>query len=191
MTTGFEVYKKYLAIKRHFSSDYDYFKYNGHVNVKRETFDKRKDKYFFEKLAKKSDVDEILIANLKNNPNSWIKDLTDDNAIAIMQEWKRRKENFTYLFSKDIEQLKDNFNENFLIKENSHPYVLQLYFQEKLVLETLVALIDVTDTIGYLNSKLNDDDLWIETRHKMAKLYPFLNYDRGKIKRAILKKFST
>lgn len=191
MTTGFEVYKKYLAIKRHFSSDYDYFKYNGHVNVKRETFDKRKDKYFFEKLAKKSDVDEILIANLKNNPNSWIKDLTDDNAIAIMQEWKRRKENFTYLFSKDIEQLKDNFNENFLIKENSRPYVLQLYFQEKLVLETLVALIDVTDTIGYLNSKLNDDDLWIETRHKMAKLYPFLNYDREKIKRAILKKFST
>lgn len=46
----FEVYVNYLALKSHFSSPkYDYFKYNKKVRASLTSFNKRKDRYFFEK----------------------------------------------------------------------------------------------------------------------------------------------
>ena len=57
---GFDAYKTYLAIKQHFTSGYDYFKYNGKVKAKIESFLKRKDKFFFRKLQKRYDKDELV-----------------------------------------------------------------------------------------------------------------------------------
>ena len=48
----FEAYKHYLALKLHFSSDYDYFKYNGKTNATQQSFEKRKDRFRFSKLAR-------------------------------------------------------------------------------------------------------------------------------------------
>jgi hypothetical protein len=48
--SAFEVYKDYLALKNHFSNkNYDYFKYKGKVRTSIDSFNKRKDKIFFEK----------------------------------------------------------------------------------------------------------------------------------------------
>ena len=41
---GFKAYKLYLAVKNHFTTSYDYFKYNGKVNAKEDSFLKRRDK---------------------------------------------------------------------------------------------------------------------------------------------------
>ena len=48
----FEAYQKYIALKLHFTSDYDYFKYNGKTNVTLNSFNERKDKFHFKKLVK-------------------------------------------------------------------------------------------------------------------------------------------
>ena len=54
MYGGFEVFKLYLAIKLHFTTDtYNYEEYGGKVNCKLETFTKRNDRYFFHKLSKR------------------------------------------------------------------------------------------------------------------------------------------
>ena len=51
---GYDAYCLYLAINNHFHSEsYDFFKYNGKVSAKLESFMKRKDKYHFAKLARK------------------------------------------------------------------------------------------------------------------------------------------
>ena len=52
MYGGFDVFKTYLAVKNHFTSDYDYHKYGGRVTAKLESFTKRSDRYFFHKLSK-------------------------------------------------------------------------------------------------------------------------------------------
>ena len=53
MYGGFEVFKAYLAIKLHFTTDtYNYDEYGGKVNCKLESFTKRNDRYFFHKLSK-------------------------------------------------------------------------------------------------------------------------------------------
>ena len=48
-----ETYQKYMALKRHFTSDYDIFKYNGKVkNTEHSRFEVRRDKMCCHKLWK-------------------------------------------------------------------------------------------------------------------------------------------
>ena len=60
--TPYECYNEYLALKNHFTKpEYDYIKYQGKLRTKVDTFQKRKDRIFFEKLAKHEDVHLSLI----------------------------------------------------------------------------------------------------------------------------------
>jgi len=44
---GLNAYSTYLAIRNHFKTNYDYFKYRGKLKVSETSFLKRKDKFFF------------------------------------------------------------------------------------------------------------------------------------------------
>ena len=72
--TPYECYVDYLALKRHFTTEsYDYFKYKGKVSAKKDAFDKRKDKFFFEKLSRNRDPHGIILANLLKSNDIWVK----------------------------------------------------------------------------------------------------------------------
>ena len=59
--TPFQVYIEYLALKSHFSNEkYDYFKYNKKVRASVASFNKRSDKYWFEKSSRKYNDKEII-----------------------------------------------------------------------------------------------------------------------------------
>ena len=76
--SGFAAYALWNAIKLHFSSNYDYFKYNGKSNVTKTTFSTRKDKYSFYKLSRRYSLDELkqyYIANLLVKDSQWIGDI--------------------------------------------------------------------------------------------------------------------
>mgnify|MGYP001323202090 CR=1 FL=1 len=57
---GYECYKLYLALQRHFSTTYDFFTYNGKVNASVESYSKRPDVFKFEKLSKILTADQRL-----------------------------------------------------------------------------------------------------------------------------------
>ena len=76
--SAFEVYRTYVAIKTHFTTDrYDYFRYGNNLNrVTPETFNKRNDIYFFERLGsqyEEKDVVEFFVSNFIVNSNFYIK----------------------------------------------------------------------------------------------------------------------
>ena len=51
--TPFETYQTYLSMKSHFTNPkYDFFKYAGKSRATVTSFNKRKDKYWFEKTSK-------------------------------------------------------------------------------------------------------------------------------------------
>jgi hypothetical protein len=67
---SFSAYVKYLAFKRHFTTDsYDYFKYNGKVRASIDSFQSRNDSFFFLKLARKDDYENIILANMIEKPD--------------------------------------------------------------------------------------------------------------------------
>ena len=58
--TPIEVYKTYLAFKNHFTKpNYDYFQYCGKSRASKESFNKRKDRYFFERISRQKSDEEI------------------------------------------------------------------------------------------------------------------------------------
>ena len=70
----FECYSTYTALKLHFTTDYDYFKYNGKHNASVASFEKRTDKRFFKRLAKRNiNIVEYYVANLIDGKESITK----------------------------------------------------------------------------------------------------------------------
>ena len=57
----FDCYKAYLGLKNHFTKpNYDYQRYCGKSRASIQSFYKRKDRYFFEKLSRQKDDTEVI-----------------------------------------------------------------------------------------------------------------------------------
>lgn len=189
--TPFEVYKKYIALKNHFTQkNYDYFKYNGQVKVNAQTFETRRDKYFFYKLSKRKDVEEFLLANLVDGSRDfWIGEMREHIPEEIYRKWRKRKESLTYTFKEDISKMKDDFDSNFKVEKYGHPYLLRMYLRQEVCIETMIILDMLVDYANVWNKKLKNDLLWTEVYHIMCKYRPFLSIDLDKFKKVTINTF--
>jgi len=190
--SAFECYKEYVALKNHFTQkNYDYIKYKGKTSVRADSFNTRKDKIFFEKLAKHKDPKGFILANLIEDQKVWIKDLAyNEVAQTRYNDWIKRTESLTYMFKSDLSKLKENFDDNFVVEEYDHPYLLKLYLRKEISIETLVILVEVTSCFKHWNKKLEEDPVWDQVSFKIKKYKSFLNFDTAKIKSIIVDKFS-
>ena len=187
----YEVYIKYLALKSHFSDlNYDYFKYNGKVKAWRSTFDTRKDKYFFYKLSKKKDPIEYLVANFIGSNDFYIGNIRADESDQIYMDYKKRKESLSYVFKSDLSKMKENFNDNIVVPNNEHPYLLRLYMRGDISLETLTLINKCVNIFDYWDKELKDDIMWPDIKLKATKYSPFLNVDINKYREIILSTFN-
>lgn len=191
--TGFEVFRMYLALKQHFTKDsYDYVKYRGKVSASEKSFEQRRDRYFFKKLATKYDEREILnyfVANFLYDSKGYIQSFSGD----IYTQWKIYQESFTYKFKQDVNFLLEDigapydqrFERLFAVRKGEHPTIIRHYFSQEIALETLVVL---NKCLGYVDQfdKVLTDPIWKDTRLKILKYQPFLNIDCRKYKSVIL-----
>ena len=109
--TPFETYQTYLSMKSHFTNrKYDFFKYGGKSRATMASFNKRKDKYWFEKTSRKYSDEEVLNFLLANfvstdNPqNLWIGEIINSGERNYSQ-WMKRKQSLTYLFKEQSSEL--------------------------------------------------------------------------------------
>ena len=191
--TAYECYKEYLALKQHFTKDnYDYFKYNGKVRSNPTSFDKRKDKIFFQKLSKHEDVHSFLVANLSETPKAWIKELAySEEAEKKYRDWLKRQQSLTYLFKRELNQLAPTFYANLIVfDDDPHPYLLKMYLGNYVSLETLCLLLDLTGAKKHWDSKMEYDIVYEEVKRKIEKYTPFIKFDREKIKNIVLDYFA-
>jgi hypothetical protein len=190
--TGFEAYKMYMALKKHFSTkSYDYFKYNGIINIDYNSFEKRNDKIFFTKLSKKKNVMGFLISLfVYGKKDTWIGDvIRNEEADELFSKWQRVKESITYVFSNDLDKLDDNFVNNIKIEYDQHPYLLKLLLGDHIHVETFIILNDIIKFVPSWNKSLGSDFVWLETRMKCKKYQPFLEYDKEKCVKILVDKF--
>jgi len=189
---SFEVYQLYISLKNHFTQkSYDFFKYNGKTSAKVSSFETRKDKVFFQKLAKHNDPKNFLLANLLEDPKAWIRDIAySDKAEDTYKQWIKKAQSLTYVFKSDLSKLNEDFNSNFTVEEYDHPHLLKLYLRKEIELETLIMIADITGCIKSWDKKMVDDPIWDRVKMKITKYKPFINYDHEKIKEIIVYKFS-
>lgn len=181
--TPFEAYKLYLALRMHFTQPkFDYFKYNGKVNADINSFNTRRDKFQFAKLAKHRDPQSLIVSNYLTATPKWVGDFLTDESEQHFTDWQRRKESLSYIVSQDLKKLEDDFISFFKVKDGQHPKLLTMYKQGKITIETLTILNDILHFFPIWDKRINDPIIWPNIRDKVIKYRPFLHYDRSKFK---------
>ena len=179
--TPFETYQTYLSMKSHFTNKrYDFFKYGGKSRATMSSFNKRKDKYWFEKTSRKfsdQEVVDFLLSNFvsTDNPqNLWIGEIINSGE-RNYADWMRRKQSLTYLFKEQVEKLiyENNLEEVFDCSKG-HPPLLKKYLGGEISLETLTILEKVFSFVENFDKKLKDP-VWETVSLKVKKYIPFLN----------------
>ena len=195
MNDPFESYKLYNALKLHFESDsYDALKYNFKTSVKATSFFKRKDKFFFAKLAKtyEKDLKEFYIANFKNDVK-YVGDMLNEGGERYYRDHKKVMESLSYQFENDINKLHDmdvEFDSLLEAEENNHPLIVRLWMQDEILLETVVILDTLTGFVERENKKISDTIIWPDIYRKIMKYKPFVKFNRDKCINLLKKTFT-
>jgi len=184
--TPLTVYKDYVALKAHFSSnDYDYFKHNGRTTASLTSYEKRNDKGFFKKLADHKDSFNYILCNIAYN-DYWVGDIIlNELAEKNYKTFRTRKEGLSYHIRQDLKHFKNDLKSNFTIND-THPYILQLYIEGAISLETISVLSAVTGASDHWNKYLGNDIIWQTYRNKVNKFHQFLTYDKARIQNLML-----
>lgn len=186
---AFDVYLRYLALKRHFTTDsYDFHKYHGKVRASYDSFQTRSDAYFFFKLSKNRNWKDLILANMIKNPNVWVRDLCEDPAEQVYVEWKRKIDGLTRHFTTELNKLKPILEDNFTVANGSQPFVLSLLLRNQISLEFFTILTHITNVFPYWNKQLEYDVVAQDAIKAASKYYPFLSIDKKKFA-GLLKSF--
>lgn len=185
----FEAYTTYLAVKSHFEREgYDYFRYHGKVPAKVESFYARRDRYFFEKLARKENLVEFLVANFLENDKNYSRDLTHEEAERVYREWNKRTSGLTYQFQQDLEKIPD-LKAAIAVKDGQHPPLLKMMLKKSVTPETVLIIDSFVKFIDVWDEKLDDKFVWPSVKKRLVKYRPFFKFDRDKFKEILLNKY--
>jgi hypothetical protein len=191
IVTPFETYQHYLSLKNHFTNPkYDFFKYGAKTRASMTSFNKRKDKYWFEKTSRKyndKEVLDFLVSNFvaSDNPqNLWIGEIISSGE-RTYADWMRRQQSLTYLFKEQSNELfSETKLDDALNCSKGHPPVLKKFLSGKISLETLV-IYDKIFLFGKMFDKKLLDPVWETVSLKISKYSPFLNIDVFQFKRIL------
>ena len=191
IVSPFETYQHYLSLKNHFTNPkYDFFKYGAKTRASISSFNKRKDKYWFEKTSRKYDDKEVvnfLVSNFvaADNPqNLWIGEIINSGE-RTYTDWMRRQQSLTYLFKEQSNELLLEIKlDDALNCSKGHPPVLKKFLSGQLSLETLTIYEKIFNFSKDFDKKLLDP-VWETVSLKIKKYNPFLNIDVFQFKKIL------
>jgi len=157
-------------MKQHFTKDsYDYLKYCGRIKASPAAFNKRKDRYFFERMSRQKNDTDIV----KNGEKTFT-------------AWQKRNQSLTYIFKNEVEELfgDKDFDEMFYIDGNRHPKILKEFLKGNVSIETLIILEKILGYKSRFDKKLADP-VWELISYRINKYAPFLNIDVFRYKKIL------
>lgn len=193
---GKSVFMLYLMMKNHFNGKYDVIKYHWTMRISDQAYNKRRDKYFFEKLSEKHMLKEltlIFMSNLVANQDAWIGDISDADAMVFYREYigrlKRMKTQYEddikniYYFSQKVgESLSGIFEYN--IKGDSS-YIFKLLQSNVISFETFILLDSFLNIIDKHDSNTNNL-VWSNYSTKLNAYKKILDVDSNEAKRVFM-----
>lgn len=197
-----EAYQIYNALKLHFESDtYDALKYNYRTSASQASFLKRKDRFFFAKLAKKypdrQTLIDFLVSNFSTRTKVWAGNLIDSEADDTYAEWIRKRDSFSYYFSDQVDYLMNYCQENrlgfddlFVSPNGDHPLIVRLHSAGTISLETLVVFDELLEFMK--RTSVTETIFWPEFAKTLQKYRPFFRQvvDLKKCKQIVLSRFT-
>ena len=187
----FDAYKQYLSLKNHFTKEkYDYHKYCGKSRATVQSFYKRKDRFWFEKLARnKSDqeVVEFFVSNFITctDPSKlWIGEMIREGEDRYT-DWKKRTQSLSYIFKEEVENIFDSKDiDKVFVSKKGHPLILKSYLSGDTSIETMVILDKIFGFRQEFDKNIQDP-VWETVSLRMRKYSPFLHIDVFRYKKVL------
>ncbi len=180
---GYHAYCFHQAIRLHFSGSYDAIKYHFKTKVRASSYEGRRDRYFFEKVAKwfprQDDMVQFYVSNAvySGSPNLWVGDLNQDH----LETLRERVSNLTYRSARQVRQFPLPFDEMF---RGDNPAIFKFEIELQVVMNVLLGF------VSDMRKRLNDP-LGIHKTHLdlIENYQPFLMswVDISKVRAGILK----
>lgn len=186
----FETYQLFNALRLHFTSTYDFFKFHGKIRCTIESFHRRKDKRFFVRLSKSfmdDELKEFIISVMLLDPEKWIGEVFNDEVNEFHVKRMGNLQSLSYIFRDDLMKLLGNVkspNDLLLIKD-TYPKLLHGYMYGDIQIETICILDNLLGFIQYWNDNIKDTIIWPLYYQKIVKYSPFLHYDVVKYKNTL------
>tara|TARA_R110002153_G_scaffold29711_2_gene91072 strand:- start:1442 stop:2053 length:612 start_codon:yes stop_codon:yes gene_type:complete len=174
--TGYYTYINYLALQRHFTSDYDYFKYQGKVNASKTAYNNRTDHYSFEKLSKilpQKELENFFVSHFISKPNCWIKDMSKDN----YEKYKSHLKKFPQKFKQDVEMMSVEYTPFKLIEvksDTSIPLIHELVIKKIINIETLILMDNFFPFVDNHFKSISIPIMWPDHIKKVKNYLPFV-----------------
>ena len=192
---GISAYRLYLMLKRHFTGSYDVVKYRWSINVSEKSFVKNRNRFLFERLAKKFTLGElsaIMTINFVANPDAWGGNIADSDAVSYYRKTSGKFDIMNKVFKEEIElmldfgKLKDIRFKDLLYSTNGQPWIFKFVQTNTISYETMIlldSLFNFVDTYDKLN-----DHVWANGYADRIKAYRKLcNINREQAKACFTK----
>ena len=187
----FDVYKSYLGLKNHFTKkSYDYHKYCGKSRATVQSFYKRKDRFFFEKLSRQKNDEEVIDFFVSNfvgcdDPQSlWIGDIMRSGE-GRYTDWKKRNQSLSYVFRQETETLFEGQKVDDIFDcSKGHPPILKSFLGGQVCLETMVIYDRIFGYVKNFDKKLQDP-VWESVSLKLKKYSAFIQVDIFQFKKIL------
>ena len=189
----FEVYRTYLSVRNHFTRDnYDFFKFGGKTKVSSGAFDKRKDRYIFDKISKDfrdEEVPLLFVSNFVAKEKFWIGNVLSEESRNIYITWRKRIQSLSYGFKNDVElidqEINDreiSFNDVFKVQDGQHPIILRLALANLISLESFLILNKILDFFPQSNLQIGETIIWPDFYKNCVKYETFVKVDTTQFK---------
>ena len=146
-----DVYRTYLSVRNHFTRDtYNFFKFGGKTKASSGAFEKRRDRYIFDKVSKDYKDDEVallFVSNFVAKEKFWIGNTLSEESRNIYTMWRKKIQSLSYIFENDVKVIIDEINDReidfdsvFKIQDGQHPIILRLTLADRISLESFLIL---------------------------------------------------
>ena len=202
----FNAWVVYQAINAHFTREYDYFKYNGKLNMTESSMERQFQKSesggrysaqraIFSDLGKmfkhREDLVFFYLSQFSNM--GYVEDITYPSSFDsdVYEQYKERMNNFHFHLKRDMEVILKymydkclKFDELFVAEKINHPPILKLGLSRQISLESFTTLDIVLNFLPQMEKKLIDpaskDFIKLVRNYK-----PFLSIDFEKERKII------
>ena len=193
-----DVYRTYLSVRNHFTNDnYNFFKFGGKTKASSSAFEKRRDRYIFDKVSKDYKDDEVallFVSNFVAKEKFWIGNTLSEESRNIYTMWRKKIQSLSYIFENDVKTIIDEINDReidfdsvFKIQDGQHPIILRLTLADRISLESFLILNKILDFFPQFNRRIEETIIWPDFYKKCVKYEPFVKVDMTRFK-FILKK---
>jgi len=190
---SYEAFQLYTALKLHFNSSYDYFKYNGKVKITADQFQNRNDRYSFEKLAKHKDPEGLLLTAFLRD-DYYIRVIIESTELNFYcTERQRRLDSITRTFQTELKRFEGMRPETIVaVQKNGLSPLLEAYLRNAVSAEVVAIMLHRFPGMdAYWEKELAGDPTWDLHCKKLVKYAPFMKekYNKEKIDKILRETF--